>query len=122
MDVPVPVFYSGGEKSFVTELPCQDVSAVERVQYVARVNKLKAKFDKSFEQKDQWTDPIWSVPGDRIEKLHDNSRDCDLTIHYYDSEDGICRTAFASVSGQVHECRHHSCETAWKFISKFTKE
>ena len=40
---------------------------------------------------------------------------------YYDSEDGVCRTAFASISEQVHECRHHTNENAWKFISQFTR-
>ena len=32
----------------------------------------------------------------------------------------MCRTALASVSGQQHECRMHSCENAWKFVSQFT--
>lgn len=121
-EVSVPLFYSGGENSHVPELPRQADSALERIQYAAKVNKLKAKFNKTFEQKDEWADPIWSVPGDRIEKIHDDSRNSDLTVHYYDSEDGICRTAFASVSNQVHECRHHSCEQAWKFISQFSKK
>jgi hypothetical protein len=40
-------------------------------------------------------------------------------VNYYASDDGVCRTAFASVSGQMHECRHHTCENAWKFISRF---
>ena len=121
MDVSVPLFYSGGECSFVTELPCMDESGLERIQYIAKVNKLKAKFDISFDKKDEWADPIWGVSGDRVEVVHDDSRGSDLKIHYYESEDGICRTAFASVTGQVHECRHHSCEEAWKFISLFEK-
>lgn len=44
-----------------------------------------------------------------------------MTIHYYESEDGVVRTALASISGQVHECRHHTCEQAWKFLSEFTR-
>ena len=91
---------------------------------MAEVNRLKAKekFARlSFDRKDEWEDPIWGVPGDRIEKVFDPSRGSTLTIHYYDSEDGICRTAFASVSGQQHECRQHSCENAWKFISEFRR-
>ena len=92
------------------------------MQYLAGVNKLKKNFaDLKFEQKDSWEDPIWGVPGDRIEKAYDESRDDTLTIHYFDSEDGVCRTALASVGNQIHECRHHSCEEAWKFISKFTR-
>ena len=120
--VPVPVFYSGGEESPLPELPFHTAAALERVQYVAEVNQLKKKFDNvSFEKKDAWEDPIWAVPGDRIEKIPDPSRGSVLTVHYYDSEDGVCRTAFASVSGQAHECRQHSCENAWKFISRFTR-
>lgn len=122
MEVQVPMFYSGGENSHVPELPRQADSALERIQYAAKVNNLKAKFNFTFDEKDKWTDPIWSVPGDRIQVIHDDTRNSDLTIHYYDSEDGVCRTAFASVSGQVHECRHHSCENAWNFISKFVKD
>ena len=120
-NVPVPIFYSGGKKSHLPELPFQAPSALERVQYAAQVNGCKAAFDVSYEDRENWEDPVWGIPGDRIEKLQDESRGSCLTIHYYDSKDGICRTAFASVSGQVHECRHHSCEAAWKFISQFTR-
>lgn len=119
--VPVPIFYSGGEDSHLPELPFQHDTALERIQYAAEVNQLKKKFDLSYEDKGNWADPIWGVSGDRVEKLYDESRGSYLTIHYYDSKDGICRTAFASVSGQVHECRHHTCENAWKFISQFTR-
>ena len=120
--VAVPVFYSGGEKSHLPELPFQADSSLERVKYVAEVNKLKKNFGEVlFENKDNWEDPIWGIPGDRIEKIRDESRDAVLTVHYYDSEDGVCRTAFASIDNQIHECRHHSCEEAWKFISKFKK-
>lgn len=119
--VPVPIFYSGGEKSHLPELPFQAESALERIQYAAEVNKCKKKFDVNFADKDKWEDPIWGVPGDRIEKIFDESRGSYLTIHYFDSEDGVCRTAFASISEQVHEFRHHTCENAWKFISQFSR-
>ena len=120
--VPVPVFYSGGEQSHLPELPFQAETCLERVQYVAEVNRLRKPFGGvSFARKDGWEDPVWGVPGDRVEKIFDPSRGSTLTVHYYDSEDGVCRTAFASVSGQIHECRHHSCENAWKFISQFRR-
>ena len=112
MTIPVPIFYSGGEDSPLPELPCQADSASERILYAAQVNQLKKKFAFSYDEKEEWEDPIWGVPGDRVEKLYDESRGSYLTIHYYDSEDGVCRTAFASVSGQVHECRRHTCENA----------
>ena len=119
--VPVPMFYSGGECSHLPELPCQAESGLERIQYAAQVNKLKKKFDVKYEDKETWEDPIWGVAGERVEKLYDESRGSTLTVHYFDSEDGVCRTAFGSVSGQGHEFRHHTCETAWKFISQFTR-
>lgn len=119
--VPVPIFYSGGENSHVPELPVQADSALERIQYAAEVNKCKASFAVNYDDKDNWENPIWGVPGERMEKIYDESRDSYLTIHYYDSEDGVCRTAFASISGQGHEFRHHTCENAWKFISQFSR-
>ncbi len=119
--VPVPLFYSGGENSHLPELPCQAESALERVQYAAEVNRLKKKFNLSYAEKESWDDPVWGEAGDRVEKLYDASRDSYLTIRYFDSEDGVCRTAFASISGQGHEFRHHTCENAWKFISQFTR-
>ena len=92
------------------------------MQYVSEVNRLKKNFGRiSFDRKDEWEDPLWGLSGDRIEKVYDPSRDATLTVHYYESEDGVYRTAFAGVSNQIHECRHHSCETAWKFISQFTR-
>lgn len=120
-DIPVPIFYSGGEKSHLPELPFQHETSLERIKYLARINKLNAKFDKEFEEKDKFEDPIWTVKGDRVEVKHDDERDANLTVHYFDSADGVCRTALASVDNQVHEFRRHSCETAWEFISKFTK-
>lgn len=121
-DIAVPMFYSGGEESPLAELPCQAESALERIQYAAQVNKLKVKFDVNYEDKENWEEPVWGIAGERSEKLYDEVRDSYLTVHYYESEDGVCRTAFASVSGQGHEFRHHSAEQAWKFISQFKKE
>ncbi|SDX84026.1 hypothetical protein SAMN02910264_00832 [Ruminococcaceae bacterium YAD3003] len=121
--VSVPVFYSGGEKSHLPELPFQGEACVERVKYVAEVNKLKKSFaDVDFENKDNWENPVWGIPGDRVDTFYDETRDATLTVNYFDSEDGVCRTAFAGVSNQIHECREHSIETAWKFISQFRKE
>ena len=119
--VSVPVFYSGGENSHLPELPMQAESALDRIKYVAPVNKLVKKFDSlEFADKANWENPIYGVNGDEVERVYDESRGSYLTINYYKSEDGVIRTAFASVSGQVHECRHHTCENAWKFVSKFS--
>ena len=120
--VPVPVFYSGGELSHVPELPRQADTALERIVYVAEVNKVKKPFNTvDFNHQEAWENPFWGLNGDRKDEIFDPSRGSTLTVQYYDSEDGVCRTAFASVSGQVHECRHHSIENAWKFISQFSR-
>jgi len=121
MDVPLPIFYSGGEKSHLPELPFQADSALERIQYAAKVNKCKKQFDVTYDDKESWENEIWGISGDRYEEIYDEARGSYLRINYYDSEDGICRTAFASVTDQVHEFRYHSCENAWKFISQFTR-
>ena len=119
--VPVPVFYSGGEESPLPELPCHNEWGVERVSYVAEVNKCVKKFEFDIKDKENWDEPVYGIEPDRLEKFYDEERGSTLTVRYYDSIDGICRTAFASVSGQQHECRRHSCEEAWKFISQFTR-
>ncbi len=120
--VAVPVFYSGGEESHLPELPFQADSALERLKYVAEVNRLNKDFESlDFNDKDKWEDRIWGLKADRTEKIPDEERGSILTVNYYNSDDGVCRTALASVSGQVHECRQHSVENAWKFISKFTR-
>lgn len=120
--VMVPLFYSGGENSHLPELPCQAESGLERIQYAAEVNRLKVKFDLDYAKKDNWTEKVWGVAGEHSEVIHDDSRDSDLKIQYYDSEDGVCYTAFASITGQGHEFRHHTCEQAWDFISKFSRQ
>ncbi len=122
MTVCKPVFYSGGEESPLPELPNQNETCLDRVKYVAGVNKLKKKFDVAFSDKENWADKYYGEAPERVEKIPDESRGSILTVRYYDSEDGICRTAFASVSGQIHECRHHSIENAWKFVSRFTND
>ncbi|MCQ2497687.1 MAG: hypothetical protein MJ133_01765 [Lachnospiraceae bacterium] len=119
--VPLPIFYSGGDKSHVSELPCQSAWAVERLKYAAEVNKLVKKFDITFEDCSNWTDPVMGIKGDRVERLYDESRDAYLNINYYDSEDGVCRTAFAVIENQQHEYRQHTADKAWQFISKFTR-
>lgn len=121
MDTPVAMFYSGGEKSPLPELPFQSEQCGDRIEYLAKVNRWKncSEFPKD---KADWGDPEYGYKPDRIEKLHDDVRDAILTVRYYDSEDGVCRTALASIDNQQHEYRHHTAETAWNFISKFTRE
>ncbi len=119
--VPVPVFYAGGEITPLPELPFQGEKCLERMRYVLQVNQATKPFDVQFSGRESWANPIWGVDGDRIEKIDDPSRGSVLTIHYFASADGVERTAFASISGQGHECREHTCWHAWQFMSQFSR-
>lgn len=120
-DVLVPIFYTGGEETPLPELPFQADKCMERMGYVFKVNDVAKEYNVRFEDKDSWENKIWGVSGDRTEKVYDPSRDATLTIEYFDSKDGNCYTAFGSVSGQGHECRYHTCEQEWLFLSKFRR-
>ncbi|MCR4740755.1 MAG: hypothetical protein K5886_10920 [Lachnospiraceae bacterium] len=120
MSISRPMFYSGGEESPLPELPSQGRGCLDRIRYLAEVNRLKKTFDIDYDKKDEWEDRYYGLKGDRTELIPDESRGSILTVRYYESEDGVCRTALASVSGQEHDCRLHSVENAWKFISRFT--
>jgi len=121
MDIPVPVFYVGGEISPLPELPFQAEKCRDRMEYVLKVNKCTATYEVKFEEKESWKEPIFGIAGDEVEKLKDVSRGSVLTLNKFRSEDGNIYTVFGSVSGQGHECRHHSCENAWKFLSRFRR-
>lgn len=119
--VPVPLFYAGGEITPLPELPFQAEKCWDRLRYVFEVNQLQTPYSVRFEDKESWPDPIWGISGDQVEKIDDPSRGSVLTINYFQSHDGVIRTAFASISGQGHECREHTCEHAWRFMSQFTR-
>ena len=91
------------------------------MRYVFGVNHLKTAYDVTFDGREQWKNKIWGIDGDRVEKIYDPERDSYLTLNYFESEDGVERTVFGSISGQGHECRHHTCEQAWLFLSQFTR-
>lgn len=121
-DHPLPVFYAGGEASPLAELPFQAQKCCERMAYVFEVNRVKKPYNASFSDQSDWENPVWGVEGDVVERFDDPSRGSVLTVHTFYSEDGVARTALASVSGQQHECREHTCEHAWRFMSRFTLE
>lgn len=120
-DVLVPIFYAGGEITPLPELPFQEKKCLDRMQYVFKVNKVKKALNVKIENVTEWVNPIWGIDGDRIEKIYDESRDATLTLHYFDSEDGNCYSVFGSIDNQGHECRYHTCEQAWSFISQFRR-
>ncbi len=117
--VPVPVFYAAGEKTPLPELPCQAEKCLDRIAYVFGVNQVKKPFTAVFAEKDQWEDPLWGMAADRVKEIQDPSRGSVLRLHEYDSTDGRCKTVLADISGQGHECREHTCEHAWQFMSQF---
>ncbi|MCR5178941.1 MAG: hypothetical protein K6C95_08165 [Lachnospiraceae bacterium] len=118
---PVPLFYAGGEESPLPELPFQAEKCTDRIRYVFEVNRLKKPYTARFEERDSWDEPIWGVTGDRTEKIEDVSRGSVLTIHYFEDENSKETTALASISRQGHDCRPHTCEEAWKFMSRFSR-
>ncbi len=120
--VPVPVFYAAGEQTPLPEMPCQAEKCADRARYVFEVNQVKKPYGCAFEARENWAEPFWGVPGDRIRKIPDPSRGAVLTLHEYDSRDGVCRTVFAGVDNQGHECREHTCEQAWQFMKQFSLE
>ena len=119
--VPVPLFYAAGELTPLPELPCQAQKCTDRAQYVFDVNRLRKPYGLSFEDRASWPEKFWGVAGDRVEKIPDPSRGAVLTLHYYDSTDGVCRTVFGGVDNQGHECREHTCEQAWQFMKNFSR-
>ena len=120
-DVPVPVFYAGGEITPLPELPFQAEKCLDRIRWVFEVNRVRKPYDVRFGEQASWENPIWGVNGDSAERIDDPSRGSVLTVQYFASTDGVVRTALASVSGQGHECREHTCEHAWRFMSRFTR-
>ena len=117
--IRVPVFYAGGEETPLPELPCQAQKCLDRMAYVMKVNDCKTEYNVKFDNQEIWKDKIWGISGDKIEKIEDKSRNSVLTLNYFESKDGGIYTVFASVSGQGHECRYHTCEHAWRFMSQF---
>lgn len=116
---PVPLFYAGGEETPLPELPFQAVKCRDRIAYVFEVNQVAKRYDAPFEARENWENPIWGVSGDRVDKYEDLTRGSVLTVHSFVSRDGETRTALASVSGQGHDCRQHTCDHAWQFMSRF---
>ncbi len=120
-DVILPVFYVGGEKTPLPELPFQDEKCMNRMAHVLKVNKAKTNYDVTFEEKSSWQNPIFGIDGDVICKVNDVDRGGVLTMHLFESENGCCYSVFASSSNQEHEMRYVNCVNAWKFMSRFRR-
>ena len=123
--VPVPVFYAGGEVTPLPELPFQEQKCLDRMAYTLLLNnaELAERYEEEvkLENKDSWENKIWGINGDEVETSYDESRDATLTMQKFRSTDGRILSVFASISGQGHDCREHTCEHAWNFMSQFTR-
>ena len=121
--VSVPVFYAGGEVTPLPELPFQAQKCLDRMAYVLKLNKAKAaaryEAEVHLDNATNWENKIWGINGDSMEQHYDDSRDATLTLQKFDSEDGRILSIFGSISGQGHDCREHTCEHAWQFMSQF---
>ena len=119
--IPVPCFYAGGEETPLPELPFQAQKCLDRIQYILKLNGAVNTDDVTLEDKENWENKIWGVNGDEAVKTFDPARKATLTIELFKRADGKCYNALASVSGQGHECREHTCENAWRFMSSFRR-
>lgn len=121
-DILVPLFYVGGVDSFGVELPCHHERAIERIAYVAKVNRFKENYSVSLDQKDHWEDPFYGMKGAQTDVLHDEMfPESEYRVNYYESEDGNCYTALMSVTHQGHEIRPFTNRFAWNFVKKFRR-
>ncbi|MBO2518064.1 MAG: hypothetical protein CW338_12480 [Clostridiales bacterium] len=120
-DTPVPVFYAGGEETPLPELPFQADKCTERIAYVFDVNGIRKPYNVSFDDQSSWENRIWGVNGDSTEKIFDETRNAVLTLHRFNDKAGKEMLALASISPQGHECRQHTCEQAWLFMSRYRR-
>jgi len=120
-NVAVPTFYAGGEATPLPELPCQAQKCLDRMGYALKINKVKTPYNVKLEDKDNWENKIWGINGDITEVFHDDSRDANLTLQMFKNTDDKIFNIFASISEQGHDCREHTCEYAWRYMSNFSR-
>ena len=53
-DTLVPLFYIGGVDSFGVELPCHHERAIQRLEYLSKVNQFRTPYTASLEDRDNW--------------------------------------------------------------------
>lgn len=121
-DVPVPVFYSGGQSSDLRELPVQSQDVVERINYLFEVNKVNMPFEMSMARRNEWQDSVYGYQADIVEEFTDpRNPDSLTTIRYYYSEDGRIITALCSITRHAHEIRPFTVNLAWQFMKKYSR-
>lgn len=118
---PVPIFYAAGEETPLAEMPCQEQKCINRMKYALELNNVTVDYNVKLEEKDKWENKFWGINGDFEEKLFDKSRNSTLTLQKFANKDGKILNIFGSISGQGHDCREHTCEQAWAFMSQFKR-
>ena len=120
--VSVPIFYAAGEKTPLAELPYQEQKCVNRMAYALKLNGASKEYKVKLEEKDKWQNKLWGVDGDYTSFVVDPARKGKLTMNFFTRDDGKCWNVFAGIDNQGHECRPHTCEYAWRFLSCFTRD
>ena len=119
----LPIYYAAGEQTPLAELPYQEQKCINRMAYALKINEAKraGEYTVKLEEKDKWANRFWGIDGDVTKALVDPKRKGKLTLQLFGREDGTCWNVFASIDNQGHECREHTCEYAWRYMSSFTR-
>ena len=117
----VPIFYAAGEQTPLAELPYQEQKCINRMAYALKLNCAQKEYKVKLEEKDTWQNKFWGIDGDYISAVTDPVRKGKLTFQFFNRADGKCWNVFASIDNQGHECRPHTCEYAWRFLSCFSR-
>ncbi len=120
--VSVPIFYAAGEQTPLAELPYQEQKCINRMAYALKLNGAQKEYNVKLEEKDSWQNKLWGVDGDYTSFVIDPARKGKLTFNFFTRPDGKCWNIFAGIDNQGHECRPHTCEYAWRFLSCFTRD
>ncbi len=120
--VSVPIFYAAGEQTPLAELPYQEQKCINRMAYALKLNGATKDYNVKLEEKDNWQNKFWGVDGDYTSFVIDPVRRGKLTMHFFTRADGKCWNIFAGIDNQGHECRPHTCEYAWRFLSNFSRD
>ena len=120
--VSVPIFYAAGEQTPLAELPYQEQKCINRMAYALKLNGATKEYNVKLEDKDKWQNKLWGVDGDYTSFVIDPVRKGKLTMHFFTRSDGKCWNVFVGIDNQGHECRPHTCEYAWRFLSNFSRD
>ena len=120
----VPIFYAAGEKTPLAEFPYQEQKCINRMAYTLKLNGAKKadEYNVKLEDKANWQNKFWGIDGDITMQLVDPKRKGKLTLQLFNRADEKCWNVFASIDNQGHECREHTCEQAWRYMSCFSRD